>query len=645
MTVASGCGEGEGGDARDACPADAYVDAYVDAHADARDDRPDANPPPLWSDLTVPVIHVGGGDALGPEEGDRFVPDGHGAGGGLIRVRSQGAIAIDGALAVPPVPAEIAVPQDGVPLTAAELVADVTRTGTLRVQGTLTASGTDAERVITSTEGDIVIEGRLRGGDVAAGRQSLVLRAPAGTVFVIGGIETGTSGGDGAATGRDAGDVEIHARSVVVAGELLAAGERGASAGGDGGAVALVATDGAVVLRQGAIVTAGGDGAARGGDGGALVVRGPDVWLDGAIHGCGGDVRAAGDASGGRGGDVRVNAGGSAHVGGALRLRGGAATTAGALATGGAAGTLALDAGDALRVGAVVDARGGFARAALGGAVRAGAGGAFVVGDDVAPSVVELRVPFEASGGSGFAVAGDAGAIELVATGDGIRLSAPITARGGAATGYAAAGGTGARVVFDVRSRRGDLDVTADGELVLDGGSATGTGEAGGGGDITMLTRDGDATIAGRLTARGGVAPDPGGRGGAGGILNLFTDKNHDGVGGNLLIDTTGLIDVSGGAGSRGGDARNNGGAGVARFPDDQHEIAVLLNSDGMHGSPEDGDLVNLGRIVARGGAAGGWGGDVMFHGRQPDSHRDPLPGELSLEGDGSGRAGQFAAE
>src|SRR5690606_4146876 len=151
---------------------------------DAPDDPPDAGPPPLWDDLGAPVVHVGGGDALGPADGDRFVPDGRGAAGGDVRVRSRGGIALDGALSVPPVPAEIAVPQDGVQLAGAELGADVTRAGTVRVSGALTTSGTDAARIITSTGGDIVVEGRLRGGVVEGGRQALVLRAPGGTVFV-----------------------------------------------------------------------------------------------------------------------------------------------------------------------------------------------------------------------------------------------------------------------------------------------------------------------------------------------------------------------------------------------------------------------------------------------------------------------------
>ncbi|HUQ07442.1 MAG TPA: hypothetical protein VM261_33345 [Kofleriaceae bacterium] len=656
------------------------VDAAPDDGAPDEDDgggaRPD-EPPPLWDELSSPVIQVGGGAAVTVDDG-AFFPDGHGADAGRVRVRSRGPITLDAALPDPAAPPAMASAQGGAELSDVDLVADVTRSATLRVSGTLTASGAGATRMLTSTEGDIVIEGHLRSGELAGGRRSLALHAPNGTVYVSGTIETRAPGD--ARAGRDGGDIEIRARNVVIVGELRAEGEPGTSAGGAGGAIDVIASDGPVFLRDGAIVTAGGASDARGGAGGAIDVRGEDVWMAGIIDGGGGDVRALADARGGDAGDVHLRASRELFIGASVRLRGGAASTVGVRATGGAAGAIFLDADDALRVGAAIDARGGFARAAYGGTVIGGAGGSCFIGDDDAPATVELRVPIEAAGGPGFVAAGQGGRVELDAidgdlvlattirvdggasaqragdagvvsviagpAGGGIRLTGAIVGVGGSATsGGDADGGTGARVELDILSRDGDLDITAAGALVIDGGAAASNGEAGGGGDLTMLTRDGAATVAGQVIARGGAAPGAGGRGGRGGIVNLFTDANHDGIGGDLLVDTTGVIDVSGGAGSHGGSARNNGGAGVALFPDDQDEIAVLLNSDGMHGSPRDGDLVNRGHIIARGDAVGGSGGDIMFHGRRPSSSEDPLPGDLSLEGDGDGHAGQFAAE
>jgi hypothetical protein len=151
--------------------------------------------------------------------------------------------------------------------------------------------------------------------------------------------------------------------------------------------------------------------------------------------------------------------------------------------------------------------------------------------------------------------------------------------------------------------------------------------------------------MAGKLLARGGASPDPGGFGGLGGRMNLFSDDNHNGVGGNLTIQPEGVIDVSGGAGSVGGHARNNGGAGVGLFPDMIEEIAVLLNTDGIHGSPKDGQLVNLGFIKARGGASGGWGGDIVYHGRQPGNNEDPISGQIDNGADGTGVDGAYAGE
>lgn len=637
---------------------------------DGVEDQPDASvPPPIWGELIGPVVHVGGGEALGP---DGLAIDGRGTNGGIVRIRSGGGLAVDLGLAVPPEPVLPSPPDAGTVLTAADLVGDVTRPGTLRVRGTLTPGGGDAARIITSTDGDIVIEGTLRGAAVGGARQSLVLRAPNGTVFVTGSVET-AGGGEG----RVASDIEIRARDVIITGQLRAAGEAGLNVGGSGGAVEVVAAGGQLVLHDGAIVTSGGDSALFGGSGGAITLRGHDVWLDGRIDSFGGDVRGAVIASAGNGGGITIAAGASLDLAATLRLRGGAATATGAGAIGGAAGALALDAGDTLRIRGTIDARGGLARAGADGPpVLAGAAGAFRVGDDDAPAALELHAPIDATGGRGFRSAGDGGRVDVIAGGE-LILGAAIRVDGGASSeapgaagemhattpgdlhltgelsgaggsaisGGAADGGDGAVVVLDLTSRSGDLEIAATGALLLDGGASSGSGRAGDGGDMTMRTRDGDATIAGRLFARGGAASDAGGTGGDGGHLDLLTDANANGIGGSLLVDETGVIDVSGGAGDHGGNARNNGTGGVALFPEDTDEIAVLLNSDGLNGTPEDAELLNLGHIIARGGADDGWGGDIMFHGRRPDSHEDPLPGDLSLEGDDDGRSGDFVAE
>src|SRR5204862_352666 len=83
-------------------------------------------------------------------------------------------------------------------------------------------------------------------------------------------------------------------------------------------------------------------------------------------------------------------------------------------------------------------------------------------------------------------------------------------------------------------------------------------------------------------------------------------------------IDKTGVIDASGGAGTIGGSARNDGGDGVASFPDEMEMIAVLINCDGRHGTTQHW-LLNNGRIIARGGAPNGDGGDIRYPGTDTD--------------------------
>ena len=73
--------------------------------------------------------------------------------------------------------------------------------------------------------------------------------------------------------------------------------------------------------------------------------------------------------------------------------------------------------------------------------------------------------------------------------------------------------------------------------------------------------------------------------------------------------------------------------------------IAVLLNADGIHGRPKDGVIDNQGVVIARGGATGGAGGDIAFHGEGTGGLHDPLSGQLQMQGDGSGPDGQFASE
>jgi hypothetical protein len=200
-------------------------------------------------------------------------------------------------------------------------------------------------------------------------------------------------------------------------------------------------------------------------------------------------------------------------------------------------------------------------------------------------------------------------------------------------------------------SRNGNLTIEPAAQLQADGGGSAGDGVAGEGGTMYLFTIEGNATLHGNVLARGGGAPDPGGNGGKGGMVYVFTAAGHDRMSGVLIIESDGTIDASGGSGTRGGSARNDGRAGsVTTFPDRQDDeysvdnVAVLINSDGVHGS-DRGWIDNRGQIIARGGSANGNGGDVIFHGKRQDGNETPLPGNVANQADGTGMAGDFAGE
>lgn len=512
-----------------------------------------------WTELSTPMISVTGGRS----------PVGRGSAGGAINMRVGGPVTIDPGLQ----PAIPAAPVDGAAVDPAALGAHVASDGSIRISGMAVVGGGDATRRITSNAGDIVVDGTLRAADAGAARQSIVLSAPNGTVFVSGAVDT-----SGADTGQAGGAIEIVARQVVVTGtgKLVSAGGNGTDAAGPAGAITITAST--------------------------------DVALAGIV-----------------------------------RFRGG--STGGAF-PGGAAGALRIEAAGLVQLAGTVDGRGG---SSSGG--EAAAAGTIRIGDTTAPASLQVMVPMVLNGGEGAAGGGTGGTLMIDAAGT-LTLAGSIRANGGAVaaasdgTRATADGGTAGSVTLNVTTVTDWLLVMASAEVTLDGGESGGAGLAGVGGHVWLTTMDGDMSMAGKLLARGGAAPDPGGVGGLGGAFDLFSDKNHNGLGGNLTIETTGVIDASGGAGTIGGNARNDGGWGIAIFPEMQEQIAVLLNSDGIHGTPPVGSALclNLGRIVARGGAANGWGGDVIYHGNGADQ-KDPVSGVVELEGNGTGQTGNYGGE
>jgi hypothetical protein len=632
---------------------------------------PDAGVEPLWDELGDPIAQLAGGAALATAD----PAIGAGGAGGALELHAAGELVFApgvGPGAPPVIPAAAA---EGATLATADLDHDVARDGTIVIRDVVETGGAGTVRTIEARSGDLVVAGTLRAGRFAGGRQGLILRAPGGTVSIDGGVVTG---GIGPGAGPDAGAIRIEARQVIVRGAIVAAGaEIDDAPGGAGGAVTIVASHGPIVVR-GAIDASGAIGDEAGGAAGAITLQaGGGVYLSGELAAVGGDADVGIDAVGGAAGGLAILAGGDVSVLGRVRLRGGAARAI-RRASGGAAGTLRLDTPGVARITGTLDLRGGHARG--GDDAIGGAGGAVRIGATTRPATIALRTPVRASGGRGGATGGAGGGLALEARAGELHLGVTIALGGGAARGRpgdagacdvaigphggglvvvgrlasvggsieaggAGAGGAGGAVTVRITSPVGGVVVAAGGGIVADGGAGAGAGLGGDGGMVTLRAYDGDAAIAGDLIARGGAGGLAGGTGGRGGGLDLLTDDDHDGEGGDLSIEPTGLIDVSGGPGPLGGDARNDGAWGVADFPNDDESIAVLLNSDGMHGSPRDGQLRNLGRIVARGGAAGGAGGDVMFHGRQFGNDDDPLRGDVQVDGDGGGMPGSWVPE
>jgi hypothetical protein len=570
-----------------------------------------------WSELDNEISFTGGMTATSA---------GQASAGGDAHLISNGGVAFDPAQAVPGA-GEIPEANSSSSLKADDLVADVARTGTTVVEGEVTTGGGEGERSITIEGGDLYVQGTLRSADLGGAGQSLKLTVGGGTVYIVGAVAT--SGGA----------ITIDAQRIVVAGKLSSAGV------GSAGTITLRATDSA--------------------------------FITGAIDSFGGDANGASSTAGGLGGNVTITAGADLVVNGKVRLRGGAVSGTSADAVGGAAGALTLDAGGAIFLGGTIDGRGGLVAGAATGPTMAGAAGTLRIGITNPPMHIGLLSPLTLDGGSGRASGGKGGALSVETHGgalllageisvdggdsgaapggggtitctagheSGTRLSGRLSLNGGSITMGSGNGADAGTITLTASSDPAPLTVETSGEVYLDGGESGGAGVAGGGGHLNFFTLDASISMAGKLYLRGGTAPDDGGTGGLGGAVDIFCDLKANGYGGNLTIEPEGFIDASGGPGTIGGSGRNDGGWGIALFPNEQEKISVLLNSDGIHGSPKDGVLLNLGTIITRGASGDGWGGDVMFHGRGIDTS-DPLPGHVEADGSGKGQVGQVGME
>jgi hypothetical protein len=596
-----------------------------------------SNPP-----LTTPAVALEGGAA--PSMG------GQAQAGGLVHLVSGGGITIGPDFQAPAMPASQTAPAGTAPLAASSLSADVNATGSIAITGGVESRGGDGVRQITAA-GDIFVDGTLRGADLGGARQGLTLKAN-GTVYVSGNLDTsGTTG-----------------------------------AGQAGGALTIIAQQ---LIVTGKIMTAGGSGVAGGAAGALTIDTSGGAYFGGVVDASGGDANGMQAVTAGRGGDLSLKAGGDVLFAGAASFHGGAASTMGANAVqGGAAGNLTVDTVGTVAFTGALDDRGGLAEGDAGSpSAVAGAAGALKIGENARPAMIGMTVPLLLTGGDGQAVGGGGGTVQLEPHGGDLRVSGLLNASGGdssvkpgpggpidghpgpenaaanldvsgqivtnggsIAKGSSGDGAMGGTIKLVQRANNGNLTIEPTGQVQTDGGSSGGTGTAGGGGLLYTFTMSGNYAGHGKQLARGGAAPDPGGTGGGGGLIYVFTGDGHDGKSGELVIEGDGILDASGGAGAIGGSARNNGALGVGAFPSvqtdeyDVEKIAVLINSDGVHGT-DHGWIDNRGQIVVRGGKTNGNGGDVAFHGRQSNGNEKPLPGKIDLSGDGSGASGSFAGE
>jgi hypothetical protein len=516
---------------------------------------------------------------------------------------------------------------------------------------------------------------------------------PAPSVTLQGGSATSAGG-----QGKAGGSAHLVSSGAITIGPDFQAP---AAASAPGNAMALAASDLSSDVQAPGSVSISGTQTSGGADPVRTIAAGGDIFISGTLRSAdlgsarqGLTLKASGtvyvtgsidtsgaDGSGQGGGLVTITAQ-QVVVSGKLLTHGGDGSS-----TGGDAGNVTIDGSGTVAFTGTLDMRGGSATG--GSAAMGGAAGALKVGEATRPSAIGLTVPLVVKGGDGQASGGDGGAVALEAHGGDLRVSGVVDASGGSsstkpgkggtingnpgpelatasidvagqvlssggdmASGASGDGAAGGMIRLVVQSLNGNMTIEPGAQVQADGGGSHGSGTAGGGGLVYLFSNDGNASMHGKLLARGGDATDAGGTGGGGGFVYVFTGAGHDRMSGQLIIESDGIIDASGGTGTTGGSARNDGKAGsVAEFPVvqtdeyDVEQVAILINSDGVHGS-DRGWIDNRGSLFARGGKANGNGGDVIYHGKRQDGNETPIPGNvLDNSGDGTGKGGDFAGE
>jgi hypothetical protein len=508
--------------------------------------------------------------------------DGVGGTGGDFKVTTNGLISLGSPSFVPSAPAVPAAPST-FEYVAVAGQATVTKVGSIEIPGSIT-SATTTPVVITSSNGDIVVDGALQSGDTGTAQVDLQLIAPNGTVFVTGSIRT--AGLDSASNGRAGGNLTIPAARVVITGTIDTHGVANttvvAANGGKGGDVDVTSSQGPIYLTAGSIVTTGGlavdtagTASMKGGAGGFVHLNSAapanSIYIFAPVTTDGGAMTGNGlTPTGGAAGNVAMRGSGEVDIVASVSMLGGAATGNSTDAVGGAGGNLSVDGPAICKLYGSVLAGGGMAFAAVSlGAVTGGAGGDILLGQGARLNSVELGSgDFNQSGGTGGLSTGtgggQGGAVAIESFDGDITIESSISVAGGAGSGVGnASGGAAGSILI-----RTDAAGTTLSNHVLTlaslawllnatGGAALGTGTGGQGGTVLMQS-GGDLTCGARIAASGGASVSGTGGSAAPGAVLLQVLATAITATGDLSV--AGTIDANGGlvsSGGTGGDGSN----------------------------------------------------------------------------------------
>lgn len=549
-------------------------------------------------------------------------------------------------------------------------------TGTINLVNTDGTLGGDGGADLSIQAARIVFAGTVRadgednpsGPGGPGGTVTLTTVAPATDVLMIGGsidttpgASTGVAPGDvgrvgGVVSVTTGGAIRVHGTRITNRGGVITS-PADRPVGGAGGAITLLAPAG--VVFDGTVVSDGGwarsTGAAKGAGGGRggdlnintiiFGITGP-VQLFGSIRQRGGDSFAADtsgaslNGSGGRGGFIQIGAA-ATHFPRGVDLGSGPWTMNGgdSVDCGGRGGTIDLTvlAGSP---GSILLKDPIFCSSGMG--VR-GSNGGGTFNCTTRRGDILLQAPLTGRGqdSNGEAVFnGGDGAIVTLTAGAGVAgdtgsviIGAPMDCTGGSRTGaLPALGGSGGQLNISANSLTGTIVLLSQAAVTLNGGRGTGGLSGGGGGLVTLITRDESILLGSNISAMGGAGGATS-LGGMGGRLIARSDSNNDDIAGSITIAVGVTVDLSAGTGATGGSAR---ASGVPGMPSDA-TAAVVLAADGEPAGAGDnvgdGVIVNAGTIIAKGGSsstpggAAGHGGDVMFSGRANPGGGVPLLG------------------